>query len=144
MAVKVGTVVFPDWKAIYYPPAGWTDTFIFDMQYDAGLPPDSYVEGLKKLIRHFNELRRGASLWVRVEAPGNWYVREVRRALREEDLAIAVTKSGIEKPKFEDFSIPPYTIKVPSPPPLPQEDWDLRGLAGDELKCLRVLDRLRE
>jgi len=114
------------------------------MQYDAGLPPDSYVEGLKKLVRHLSELRRGASLWVRVEAPGNWYVREVRRALREEDLAIAVTKSGIEQPKFEDFSIPPYTIRVPSPPPQPQEDWDLRGLAGDELKCLRVLDRLRE
>ena len=91
MPVHVGTSVFHDWKAIEYPPAGWTDTFIFSMQPDAGLPPDEFVDGLKKLTGQLTKLRPGASLWVKVDGPGVWYAREVRRVMRSVPLAVAVT-----------------------------------------------------
>ena len=63
MPVHVGKPVFHDWKAIEYPPAGWTDIFIFSMQSDAGLPPDDYVDSLKNLkpaikIYYMNRLLR--------------------------------------------------------------------------------------
>ena len=85
--VRVGTSVFHGWTAIEYPPAGWTDTFIFSMQPDAGLPPDDYAEALRKLIGQLNKLRHGASIWVQVDGPGMWYAKEVRRVLRGVNIA---------------------------------------------------------
>jgi hypothetical protein len=144
MPVRVGTSVFYDWKAIEYPPAGWTDTFIFSMKHDAGLPPDEYAEAIKKLIYQLNKLRRGASVWVRVNGPGTWYAREVRRVLRGTDTAIAVTASDISQPRAESFSMPPYTIKTPSGPPPQADDWHLGDLSMDALACLYVLARLQK
>jgi hypothetical protein len=144
MPVRVGTSVFHDWIAIEYPPAGWTDTFIFPMQYDAGLPPDDYAEALRKLVWQLNKIRRGASIWVKVDAPGLWYEREVRRVLRGMDLAIAVTSPAVRSPNPESFSLIPYTIKVPSGPPPQAEDWFLGDLSKYALACLRVLARIQK
>ena len=142
MPVHVKTSVFHDWKAIEYPPAGWTDTFIFSMQPDAGLPPDEFVDGLKKLTGQLTKFRPGASLWVKVDGPGIWYAREVRRVMRSVPLAVAVTLSDISQPSVESFSFVPYTIQVPSPPPPQAEAWFLGDLPKNALTCLRVLARL--
>jgi hypothetical protein len=144
MPVRVGTSVFHDWVALQLPPAGWTDTFIFEMKYDAGLPPDDYAEGLRKLVWQLNKIRRGASIWVKVDAPGLWYEREVRRVLRGMDIAIAVTPSAVSSPRPESFSLIPYTIKVPSGPPPQTDEWYLGDLSKYALACLRACDRLHE
>ena len=120
--VHVGTSVFHSWKSIEYPPAGWTDTFIFKMPTDTGLPPDAYAEGVKKLTWQLKELHHGkASVWIQVDGLGKWYAREVRRYLKGASISIAVTASGVEQPEVEDFWPPPPTTKVPGPPP-PQAD----------------------
>jgi hypothetical protein len=143
MPVRVGTAVFHDWKAIEYPPAGWTDTFIFNLDPRAGLPPDDYVDAIRKLITPLNKLRPGASLWIKVSGPGMWYAREVQRVIRHgAGMAVAVTKADVETPWLESFSYIPYTIKVPSPPPLPTDKWGLGDLAEDSIACLRILARL--
>jgi hypothetical protein len=144
MPVRVGASVFHDWIAIEYPPAGWTDTFIFLMQHDAGLPPDDYAEALKKLIWQLNKMRHGASIWVQVDGPGMWYAKEVRRVLRGMNLAIAVTASGVSQPRLESFNLIPYTIKVPSGSPLRADEWYLGDLSREDLACLRVLARIQK
>src|SRR5512136_232274 len=142
MPVRVGTAVFHDWKAIEYPPAGWTDTFIFNLNPDAGLPPDDYVDAIRKLITQLNKLRPGASLWIRVAGPGMWYAREVKRVMRHgTGMAVAVTKGNVEMPWLESFSYIPYTIKVPSPPPPQTDEWSLMNLSDDSIACMRVLAR---
>ena len=142
--VHVGTSVFHGWTAIEYPPAGWTDTFIFSMQHDAGLPPDDYAQALRKLTWQLNKLRKGASIWVQVDGPGMWYAKEVRRALRGMPLAVAVTMSGVSQPGLESFNLIPYTIKVPSGPPPLAADWYLGDLSAEQIACLRVLARLQK
>ena len=141
--VHVGTSVFNSWKSIYYPPAGWTDTFIFNMPVNAGLPPDEYAEVARMLTWQIKKLRRGAaSLWVQVEGPGQWYAREVRRVLKGETISIAVTSSEIDQPDSRDFWPPPPTIKTQSPPPPEVERWNLGDLSNDALACDRVLARV--
>jgi hypothetical protein len=142
--VRVGTSVFHGWTAIEYPPAGWTDTFIFSMQHDAGLPPDDYAQALRKLTGQLNKLRRGASIWVKVDGPGMWYAKEVRRVLRGVNLAVAVTMSGVSQPGLESFYLMPYTLRVPSGPPPLAADWYLGDLSRKQLDCLRVLARLQK
>jgi len=142
--VRVSTAVFDDWQAMEYPPAGWTDTFICTIRHDAGLPPGDYAERLKKLMGPLKKLRPGASIWIKVDAPGMWYAREVRRVLRGTGLSIAVTHADVRQPRVESFSIPPYTLRVPSGPPPQAEAWDPKGLPENALTCLRVLARMQE
>ena len=143
--VHVGTSVFHSWKSIEYPPAGWTDTFVFKMPTNAGLPPDAYAEGVKKLTWQLKTLHHGAaSLWIQVNGPGRWYAREVRRYLRGAPISIAVTSSSLDQPEADDFWPPPPTSRVPAPPPPQAEEWYLGNLSDNELACLRVLDGLRE
>jgi hypothetical protein len=143
MPVRVGTAVFHDWKAIEYPPDGWTDTFIFNLDPGAGLPPDDYVDAIRKLVPQVNRLHYGASLWIKVAGPGMWYAREVRRVIRHgTGMAVAVTKAEVETPRLQSFSYSPYTIKVPSPPPPQADEWFLGDLSEDAIACLRVLARL--
>jgi len=143
MAVRVGSAVFDDWQTLEYPPAGWTDTFILRVRHDAGLPPGDYAEGLRKLFRPLTRLRHGASVWIQVDAPGMWYAREVRRALRGSGLPVAVTLAGVLQPKVESFSIPPADLRVPSGPPPRAEAWPT-PLPEKALRCLQALARLQE
>lgn len=142
MPFRVGTAIFDDWKAMEYPPAGWTDTFILEIRHDAGLPPGDCADGLKKLFGPLKNLRPGASVWIKVDAPGDWYAREVRRVLKGTGLSIAVTYADVHQPKVESFSIPPYTIRVPSGAPPEAQAMDTKGLSEDALTCLRVLARV--
>ena len=143
--VHVGTSVFHSWKSIEYPPAGWTDTFIFKMPTDAGLPPDAFAEGVKKLTWQLKTLHHGAaSLWIQVNGPGRWYAREVRRYLRGASISTAVTSSVESQPELDEFWPPLPTSMVPAPPPPQAEEWYLGNLSYNELACLRVLDRLWE
>jgi hypothetical protein len=141
--VHVGTSMFHSWKSIEYP-AGWTDTFIFRMSTDAGLPPDAYAEGVKILTWQLKKLHHGkASVWIQLDGLGRWYAREVRRYLRGASISIAVTSSGVDQPAVDDFWPPPPTTGVPGPPPPQAEEWFLDNLTNNELACLRVLDRLQ-
>ena len=141
--VHVGTSVFHGWKSIEYS-AGWTDTFIFKMPTDAGLPPDAYAEGVKTLTWQLKKLHHGkASVWIQVDGSGRWYAREVRRYLQGASISIAVTSSSVDQPAVEDFWPPPPTTKVPGPPPPQADEWYLGNLLPSEMACLRVLDRLQ-
>ena len=70
MAVQVGSAVFEDHISIEVFPNKWTDTFILPVRPNMALPPWDYAEVVKTVIPTLKKLRRGASLWVPVLAPG--------------------------------------------------------------------------
>ena len=102
MTVRVGKVTFSDWVSLSFQD-GWTDTFIFRIDSHACLPPFCYEEPLRRMSSHTNRKRPGASLWVQVDAPGEWFMLEVRRSLKGLALPYAVTLIG-KTPDWLEFS----------------------------------------
>lgn len=140
MPVRVGSLVFPEWRS--FPLGnGWSDTFVFPLSARAGLPPGDYAHPLRRMAGQLAGLRPGSSLWVRVEAPGGWYAGEARQALRGLPLAVAVTP-GPGLPRLGDFSFCPGLFHAPAPPPPPAPERGAGDLPMQELRSLRVLARL--
>jgi hypothetical protein len=107
MAVRVGSAVFDDHISLEVWPKSWTDTFIFPVRHDAALPPWDYAEAVKTTIPVLRKMRRSPSLWVPVMAPGKWYFEEMRYALRNPTIPIAVTNGRQVPPRAIDFSVLP-------------------------------------
>lgn len=128
MAIKLGPAIFEDHISIELIPGKWTDTFIFPVRHDRLLSPWAYAEVVKTLVRPLKKLRRGASLWVPVIAPGRWYFEEVKYALRKISFPVAVT-DNLKLPGLLDFSQSPGIYDVPCPSPEP-----VTGLPGADLK----------
>jgi len=112
MAVRVGAAVFEDHISLELVPRKWTDTFILPIRHNLALPPWDYAEVVNTVIPPVIKLRRGASLWVPVIAPERWYFEEVKYALRNAPVPLAVT-CGQNQPKILDFSRPPAVYDVP-------------------------------
>src|SRR5512139_3975142 len=108
MADRVGSAIFEDHISMEVWPGSWTDTFVLPVRYDAALPPWDYAEVVKTAIPVLKKLRKGvASLWVPVMAPGKWYFEEVRYALRNPTIPVAVTNGRQVPPRAIDFSVLP-------------------------------------
>jgi hypothetical protein len=107
MAVRVGSAVFDDHISLEVWPRSWTDTFIFPLRCDAALPPWDYAQAVKTTIPVLRKMRRSPSIWVPVMAPGTWYFEEVRYALRNPMIPIAVTNGRQLPPRAVDFSVVP-------------------------------------
>ena len=112
MPIKLGSAVFEDHISIELIPGKWTDTFIFPVRHDWMLSPWAYAEVVKTVMRPLKKLRRSASLWVPVIAPGRWYFEEVKYALRKASISIAVTQDR-NIPQLLDFSRPPGIYDSP-------------------------------
>jgi len=141
MAVRIGKMTFSDWVSLPFQD-GWTDTFIFRISALACIPPFDYAPLVRRMAGHANKKRPGASLWVHVDSPGEWFVAEVKRSLLGLALPYAVTRAGDEL-KYLDFSIRPSLFDAPSPPP-PIMDDEPESVSPQELKCLRVLGRMKK
>jgi hypothetical protein len=140
MTVRVGNILFPDWVSLELP-GGWSDTFIFRMSPEDGLPPADYARVLRALAAPLLKLRKSASLWVQVEGEGRWFSLELRHALRGLRLPVAVTADSTP-PQARDFSFFPWVTRQPYPPPpsVPL-NFEAGALSAHELRCLRVLAR---
>ncbi len=142
MTVRIGDVTFADWVSLQYE-GGYTDTFIFQIDALNGLPPFGYRPLLQRLIAELNQKRPGASLWIRVDAPGDWYLMEVKRAMsRGLSIPYIVTRAG-DEPDYRSFSYRPKLFHSSLPRP-PAVDNGFAGVSKEELKCLQVLTRIRK
>ena len=141
MTVRIGKVTFSDWVSLPFQNS-WTDTFIFRIDARTCLPPFCYEEPLSRMASHTNKKRPGASLWVQVDAPGEWFMLEVRRSLRGLALPYAVTLAG-NTPDWLDFSRPPRLFHSPLPHP-PAIEESRAHLLLEELRCLQVLGRMEK
>jgi hypothetical protein len=141
-AVRVGSLVFPEWQSFTLG-NGWSDTFTFPISAQAGLPPGDYAHPLRRMAGQLARLRPGASLWVPVEAPGrHWYADEVRQSLSGLPLAVAVTRDPSTPPRLQDFSFCPGLFPTLMPPPPAAPDSGESDLSLQEVQALRVLARL--
>ena len=119
MAVRIGNITFSDWVSLHIL-GGWSDTFTFRISTQACVPPFSYAPLLKHMSRSLSA-RANASLWVQVESPGEWFMFEIRRALKEIPLPYAVTRADTT-PQYLDFSSEPDLLySQPLPPPFVEE-----------------------
>ncbi len=138
MGARIGTVVFSDWKSLPFQ-GGWTDTFIFRMSALTCLPPFAYASLIRRMTAPVRKLRKSASIWVQVDAPGKWYEAEVRRSLRGLQLPVAVTAS--EDLEWTDFSYRPWLGLTPCPPP-PFVENGQSQVSAQEILVLRALARM--
>ena len=143
MTVRICDVTFADWISLEYE-GGWTDTFIFHIDARNGLPPFGYRPLLQRLVAELNKKRPGASLWIRVDSPGEWYIAEVKRSLLYDGLKVpyAVTRAG-KQPDWLGFSRSPKLWRSRYQPPPAVEDG-FSSVSQEELKCLQVLARIRK
>jgi len=141
MTVRIGDMIFSDWVSLLFQD-GWTDTFIFHISAFACIPPFNYGEPLKRMASHVRRKRPGASIWVQVDSPGEWYVAEVKRSLPGLTLPYAVTRAG-EELNYLDFSFPPKLLYSRSqPPPIVEEKY--QSISQEELRCLQALGRMEK
>jgi len=142
MTVRLGDVTFSDWMGLKYD-GGYTDTFIFEIDALNGLPPFGYRALLQRLVAELNKKRPGASLWIRVTSPGEWYGMEVKRSMTR-GLSIPYVVTAKDKtPDYRSFSFRPKLYSSPLPRP-PISSDDLSHITQEELKCLQVLTRIRK
>ena len=143
MAVRVGSAIFEDHISMEVWPGSWTDTFVLPVRYDAALPPWDYAEVVKTTIPILKKMRKGvASLWVPVMAPGKWYFEEVKYALRNATMPVAVTNGKEQLPRTIDFSVVPGIREVVSSAGPSANPLSTSNLNERTLRCLLALARL--
>jgi hypothetical protein len=132
-------MTFADWVSLPYD-GGWTDTFVYRVSSQACLPPFSYAPIIKRLTTlKVRNLRKSMSLWVQVDAPGEWFAIELLHSLKSLQVPYAVTDG--RTPEKVDFSYPMWlgVSNSGSPPAVPDEP----GLVStEELLCLQALGRM--
>jgi len=144
-AVRVGSLLFDEWHSLLLNEA-WSDTFVYRLSSNDGLPPVDYANAVRRVIPPLLKLRHSASLWVAVESPpgGTWFAEQVRRTLHGISAPVAVTNGFDVPPQLNDFSFYPWTERVPSPPPPQAENPLPDDVSDNELRCLQVLARLEQ
>lgn len=142
MTVRLGDVTFADWISLEYE-GGFTDTFIFHIDAMNGLPPFGYRPLLQRLVAELNKKRRGASLWIRVASPGDWYLMEVKLAMRRGLSIPYIVTRVVEMPDFLSFSFRPTLYPSPQKRP-PSIENGLENISQEHVKCLQVLARVRK
>lgn len=141
MAVRVGSAVFEEHTSLEVLPNKWTDTFVLPIYYNRALPPWDYAEVVNTVMPILTKFRRGASLWIPVIAPGKWYFEEVKYALRNASIPVAVT-SGQNQPGILDFSRPPGAFGAPCRAGAGVDLSSDKELSVSQLKSLLVMARL--
>lgn len=142
MTVRFGNITFSDWTSLEYE-GGFTDTFIFHIDAMNGLPPFGYRPLLQRMAARLKNKRRGASLWIQVDLPGEWYLMEVKNSLsRGFKVPHVVTETG-QIPEWVAFSRRPdlWNYKCAEPPAAKTRP-DLVSI--NELRCMRVLARIKQ
>ncbi len=139
MTIRLGDVTFSDWISLEYE-GGFTDTFIFDIDALNGLPPFVFHPLLQRLVAELDKKRPGASLWIRVTSPGEWYLMEVKCSMTDGFSVPYVVTSKDKTPDYHSFSFGPRLFSPALPRP-PKVDDEFSGFSREELKCLQVLTR---
>jgi len=142
MTIRLGDVTFSDWISLECE-GGFTDTFIFDINALNGLPPFVFHPLLQRLVAELDKKRPGASLWIRVTSPGEWYLMEVKRSMTDGFSVPYVVTSNDKTPDYRSFSFGPRLFSSSLHHP-PKVDDEISSFSREELKCLQVLTRNRK
>jgi len=121
------------------------DTFRHFISAKDGLPPYSQAKIINAIASELSKSGHpDPCLWVSVDAPGRWYVDEIKRLIKRK-IPILVLSAGKRMESNWDFK--PHAHPQARPTDIPQLDRrfavDDYGLAKSSLRVLRILARLR-
>lgn len=141
MTVRVGKMTFSDWVSLRLRDQ-FTDTFIFRVSANACLPPFAYAPLLERMVAHLRAKRSCASLWVQVDAPGEWFLLEVRNSLRGLKIPHVVSRTD-DVVQYADFSYRPILMPESLKRP-PVVEISVPTVNDNELRCLQALGRMEK
>mgnify|MGYP001375898802 CR=1 FL=1 len=121
------------------------DVFKHSLSATDGLPPYAQARVIDLICNQLKKARPASALWVSVEAPGTWYLRELERLVKRR-LPIAILPADQTPQDALDFK--PYP--GPHHVSIPDERWLAQpfravdyGLKANALRILRILARLK-
>lgn len=121
------------------------DVFKHSLSGTDGFPPYAQARVIDLICNQLKKVRPAFALWVSVEAPGTWYLRELERLVKRR-LPIAILPANQTPQDALDFKpYPgPYHVSVPDErwlaQPFQAENY---GLKVSALRILRILARLK-
>lgn len=121
------------------------DVFKHSLSATDGLPPYAQARVIDLICNQLKKVRPASALWVSVEAPGTWYLRELERLVKRR-LPIAILPADETPQQALDFKpYPgPHHVAVPDErwldSPFQAEDY---GIKPSALRILRILARLK-
>jgi hypothetical protein len=121
------------------------DVFKHSLSATDGLPPNAQARIIDLISNQLKKARPSPALWVSLDAPGTWYLRELQR-LAKRRIPIAILPADQVPQDAWDFK--PYP--APHHVSRPEEHWLARpfrvedyGLKASMLRILRILARLK-
>ena len=145
---KIGDVYFHDWRAIPLYKQNWAAVFITNISGDyLAYPPYDMAVAMRELCRKLRDRWLGwASLWIRLDIPGTWYMREFQRGFRGvRSVPLAITNMDVAEPSLMDFTFTPKMDRTPDiPSPAPAEPKYLPRLTSGQWRSLLALSRIRQ
>src|SRR5512138_2052237 len=121
------------------------DIFKHSMSATDGLPPYSQARIIDLISNQLKKARPNACLWVSVDAPGSWFVREVQRLVKYRIPTLVLPAGEIPNDAwdFKPHAFPHHTKE-------PEYLWMGRrfnirdyGLKVKSLRIVRILARLK-
>lgn len=121
------------------------DVFKHCLSATDGLPPYAQARVIDLICNQLKKARPSSALWVSVNAPGTWYLRELQRLVKQR-LPIAILPAGQTPQDAWDFKPHPVPHQLSRPEtheltaPFCVEDY---GLKASTLRILCILARLK-
>ena len=122
--------------------SSWFDLFRYPVNSRDGLPPYARAAAILGVMKQLRRYRRSPGLWVTVDAPGRWYIDELKCALASCNQPVAISLAGQEVAISEFFKVPgSYSLK-PAAPEFTTFAFDEFSLSPRERSKLQVLRAL--
>lgn len=136
-----------EWKPIYLLGRKDVKLDVFKHSLSAadGLPPYAQARIIDLISNQLRKARPEACLWVSVDAPGNWYLQELRRLVkyRIPTAILPTNQSPADGWDFRPYAKPHYEHYPIHPRVLQPFVAEMHGLNENTLRVLRVLARLK-
>lgn len=136
-----------EWKPIYLLGSVNVklDVFVHRVSATDGLPPYAQARIVDLIANQLVKARPRACLWLSVQAPGTWYLHELRRLVKHK-IPMAILPASEEPRDAWDFRPPavPYHEEFPEYP-WTDHPFSVRsfGQKPSPLRILRILARLK-
>ncbi len=121
------------------------DVFKHHISYKDGLPPYAQARIIDLISNRLIKARQYPALWVSVDAPGGWYVVEVKRLVKKK---IPMTiqpawKTAVIERNFSQFIQPTYLREGDLPVLAPRFNLADYGIKESALRVLQIMARLK-
>ena len=123
---------------------GYIEAYKINISAKVGLPPLAQFKILCRIIREVTKYALFPHFWISVDAPGQWYLNELKRFFYNTWNYVAILQSG-KKPRQEDFQSQVYKYNALAfPPTFLMGDPPTRlSITPGEFRVLQSLARAR-